>query len=90
MKKKQIIICISIFLWILLIVLPVVTEFRLFRGYFPPAEITSNRIIGFSQFNGYPLYFDSVLIYLLIISIIFIFIFYLLISHAQKKINKKH
>ena len=90
MKKKGVIMIFSFFLWISLIIIPTVIGFRLLRNHFPPAEITGNRIVGFSQFNGYPLYFDSLLIYFLITSTIFVFIFYLIISYVQKKFNKKN
>lgn len=37
--------------------------FRSLRSYFPIPPIGSEKIVGFAQYNGYPLFFDTFLFF---------------------------
>lgn len=37
----------------------VILSFRIIRSWFPIPSITTNKVIGFAQYNGYPLFFDT-------------------------------
>jgi hypothetical protein len=48
--------------------------FKKIRTSLPPPEIGSDRLVGFAQYFGYPLYFDAFLFFLLLFSPILLFI----------------
>lgn len=55
------------------------------RQSLPPPQILDNKIVGFSQFFGYPLYFDFYLFFLILfIPVITFFIFYFLEFKNEK------
>lgn len=41
--------------------------FRNIRALFPPPEIYSNKIVGYSQYFGYPFYFDNILFWAILV-----------------------
>lgn len=50
--------------------------FKKIRSFLPPPEITKDKIIGFAQYNGYPINFDTgffLLIVFLPVLILFVF-----------------
>ena len=42
--------------------------FRKLRSFFPQPRIEENGIVGFSQYFGYPLYFDNFVFFLFLLS----------------------
>lgn len=50
-------------------------SFKKIRSLLPPPEINSNKLIGFAQYFGYPLYFDTIFFFFLIFVPILTFIF---------------
>ena len=51
--------------------------FKKIRTIFPPPEINADKLIGFSQYFGYPLYFDTLFFFFLFfIPILTFIIFY--------------
>lgn len=50
--------------------------FRQIRDLFPAPEIEENKIIGYSQYFGYPFYFDTFIFFLIIFSIPIIILFF--------------
>jgi hypothetical protein len=61
-RKILISIVLSVALDLMLIVL-----LRHIRAFFPYPEIFSIKIVGYAQYFGYPLYFDTIYIFLLIL-----------------------
>jgi hypothetical protein len=55
-----------IFLWFMSLVF-IVILIKKIRPILPPTEINENKIIGFTQYNGYPFYFDLIIFFLLIL-----------------------
>lgn len=56
--------------------------FKKIRALLPPPEISSNKLIGFAQYFGYPLYFDTIFFFFLIFIPILTLIFFY-------KVNKR-
>lgn len=50
-------------------------NFKKIRAIFPPPEIEANKLIGFAQYFGYPLYFDTIFFFFLIFTPVLTFIF---------------
>jgi hypothetical protein len=76
MKRNNLFLKSLFFSLILLSILAV--SFKSIRALFPPPEIGSEKLIGFSQYYGYPPYFDN-LIFLAIIfipSVVYLFFLY--------------
>lgn len=46
--------------------------FRKLRSFMPPSQITQENVVGFAQYNGYPMYYDTVVFFIFIISPILI------------------
>lgn len=46
------------------------------RTLFPPPEIGSDKLVGFSQYFGYPFYFDYLLFIFLFVFPVTIFLFF--------------
>jgi hypothetical protein len=61
---KRILLPVSIYLLLLFLIL---VGFRYARSLLNPPEISQDKIVGFSQYFGYPLYFDHALFLVLII-----------------------
>ncbi len=40
--------------------------FRYVRSFFPPPEISEFKIVGYSQYYGYPFYYDTLVFFILI------------------------
>jgi hypothetical protein len=59
-----------------LLVLFVFFSFREMRAMIPPPEITGEKLVGFAQYFGYPLYFDTYIFALIILLPVLIFIFF--------------
>ena len=52
-------------------------SFKNFRSFFPPPEIGQEKLVGFAQYYGYPIYYDTIYFFiLLIVPIITFFIVY--------------
>ena len=50
--------------------------FKKIRTFFPPPEITNQKLVGFAQYFGYPFYFDSIVFLLVVfLPILMLFIF---------------
>ena len=49
-------------------------SFRTIRDLFPPPRITENKIVGFTQYFGYPFFFDTIIFFLFVISPALIFL----------------
>lgn len=50
--------------------------FKKLRIFFPPPEISNEKLIGFAQYFGYPFYFDTLIFFLIIfLPILILFIF---------------
>jgi len=58
--------------------------FKKIRALLPPPEIMSNKIIGFAQYFGYPLYFDTIFVLFLIFLPVLLFYLFTL-----KKLNNE-
>lgn len=58
---------------------------RWWRALFPPPEIESNKIVGYSQYFGYPFYFDSLYLMILIFAPLFILIIIVFLFNKWKK-----
>lgn len=65
-------------LWVML-VLFMGLKFRELRKLFPIPKIDDNRIIGFVHYNGYPMYFDTVIFLVLLLCPILMIVLYKLI-----------
>jgi len=50
-------------------------NFRTFRDFFPIPKILESKIIGYSQYFAYPLYFDTFIFFIVILSPIVICLF---------------
>lgn len=61
-------------------VLCIMVGFRTMRSVFPPPEITKDKLIGFAQYFGYPINFDTGIFLL----IVFLPIVILLILSIRK------
>lgn len=82
--KRKILLGIAFSLWILGILL-LVLKFRELRNIFPPPKIEDDRIVGFAQYNGYPMYFDTIVFFSLIFSPVLILLaVYLFTKHSSK------
>ncbi len=46
----------------------IIISFRKIRDLFPAPEISNSKIIGYAQFTGYPLYFDTFIFFLVMLS----------------------
>jgi len=59
-----------------LIILFIFIGFKKIRMFFPPPEITSEKLVGFTQYFGYLIYFDSIIFLLIIfLPVVILFIF---------------
>jgi len=74
MKKNNIFIKTFLLSFIALIVLMV--SFKKIRAVFPLPEIGSDKLVGFPQYFGYPLYFDNLFFLFIIISPAAIFLYF--------------
>ncbi len=62
----------------------VLLHFRSLRMLFPYPKINSEKMVGFSQYFGYPFYFDTVLFFIIMLSPIVV-ILTIKIFHMYKK-----
>ena len=70
---KKIIILIEGLIYIFIIYLFIFLNFRYLRSLFGRPEIGENGIIGYAQYFGYPLYFETILFAIFILAPIVIF-----------------
>lgn len=74
-KQKSIVYCIELVGYFFLINIVILLTFRQARALFPIPEIGSLNIVSYAQFNGYPLYFDNLLFFLLLLSPVIAYFF---------------
>ena len=75
MKRNKVFLKTFLLSFTLLIVL--MFGFKKIRALFPPPEIGSDKLVGFSQYFGYPFYFDSLFfIFLIFFPVAFFSFFY--------------
>lgn len=67
-----------------LIVGTIFFTFRYFRSLFYPPKITENKIVGYAQYFGYPLHFDTLLFFILI-AIPALMLFYILFRRKNHR-----
>lgn len=54
-------------------------SFKKIRSLLPPPEIENNKLIGFSQYFGYPFYIDAIFFFILFsVPVLFFVILYLI------------
>ncbi len=61
--------------------------FKKFRGIIPPPEINRDGLIGFPQYFGYPLYFETLYFYLLIFAPVLTFLILFIINKIYERHN---
>lgn len=66
-----------------LLVFFLMVGFKKIRSFLPPPEITKDKLIGFAQYNGYPINFDTG-VFLLIVFLPIVILFIL----SFKKLTK--
>ena len=59
--------------YIAIIYLMILLSFRQLRSLFSPPKITENEIIGYAQYFRYPLYFETIIFFIFILSPIIVF-----------------
>ncbi|OGH06031.1 MAG: hypothetical protein A2W22_03855 [Candidatus Levybacteria bacterium RBG_16_35_11] len=69
----------------LFVFLALLVFFKFARNFFPPPEITQQKIVGYAHYYGYPLYFDSILFFYILLCPVFAYLVLIL----RKKIWKK-
>ena len=75
-NSHKIIILKSLFISVVILVGLIIT-FKKIRAIFPIPMINDDRLVGFSQYFGYPLYFDTLFFFFLVlVPIITFMIFY--------------
>lgn len=67
----------EVFILFALIIGAIFFTFRYFRSLFYPPKITEDKIVGYAQYFGYPLHFDTILFLIFLMIPVFIF-FYIL------------
>jgi len=85
MPQEIRVILLEFVLYVILEALVIFANFRAIRESFPTTEIAKNKIIGYSHYYGYPFYFDTFIIFFLLLSPIIIC---LLIALRRKLISK--
>lgn len=63
-----------------------IISMRFLRNFQSPTIINTDKMIGYSQYFGYPLYFDTIIVFLIIMSPIFCFIFAFIRQTYIKKV----
>lgn len=54
----------------------IMAAFKKIRAVFPPPEITKDKLVGFTHYFGYPIYFDNMIFLLIIfLPVVILFIF---------------
>lgn len=74
MKRNKVFIKTLLLSFVLLIIL--MFSFKKIRAFFPPPEIGNDKLVGFSQYFGYPFYFDNLLFAFLIAFPVAVFLFF--------------
>ncbi|GEM_PF-3172532 len=68
------------------LVIVFISSFRIVRDALPPTRIGNEKIIGYTQYFGYPFYLDTVIFF---IFIFYSVVFFLIIKLLRKKNSKK-
>lgn len=84
LKRIKITFLISVFLFCVELLL-ILIFFRKIRYLFPIPEIGDSKIVGFSQYFGYPFYFDTFIFFVILLSILF---FVILAHNLVKYFNR--
>lgn len=62
-KKKELI---QIVIFSLILIFSAFVLYKKMRGLFPPPQIGSEKLVGFAQYFGYPIYFDTIFFFLIV------------------------
>lgn len=66
-KNKSITIFLYFFIQVIVLLIAGIT-FRKVRELFPPTQILENKTVGYSQYFGYPYYFDTFVFFIIMFS----------------------
>lgn len=72
-KNQKLKVLIEGFLYIAIIYLIILVSFRQLRSLFSPSKVIEGEIVGYAQYFGYPLYFETIIFFIFILSPIIIF-----------------
>ena len=84
MKKKDRYAIIIFSALTILMLLFFALTFRIVRDNLPPTPISANKIIGYSQYFGYPLFLDTAIFLILILLPIIFFVALRLVEKGNK------
>lgn len=82
-KFSSLKILLEVFIHFTLIIGTIFFTFRYFRSLFYPPKIAENKIVGYAQYFGYPLYFDTLLFFFFIMMPALMF-FYILFRRKNR------
>ena len=89
LKKKEVIFLLSSFFVLFLVVVSLGLSFRKTRDLLPPTEIGPQKIVGYTQYFGYPFYLDTIIFFVFICSpFISIILFFAINKLRQKGVMK--